>query len=116
MRVLWFCNTSVNAYIDASELSYSGGWLNSLETIVNKNQQIELGVIFDSKKDVSIIKKGNTTYFPIYNKQHKYLKFSLAEKAINVLRKNSVLSDYKKKQIEAIVNVFKTRYCSFSWY
>lgn len=107
MKVLWFTNTSVNAFIDSSDLKSSGGWLNSLEVLINKQSDIKLGIIFESKANNDVISKNNTTYYPINEKVNHYINNKFLVKVCNRLFVKSRLSNNKQQQISAVIEEFK---------
>lgn len=63
MKVLWISHSPGN-YNSHNHVG-SGGWVQSLQLLVEKEGDIELGLAFVHPKDSAPVKQGNTTYFPI---------------------------------------------------
>lgn len=64
MRVLWFSVTP-SLFNPHSNGHNGGGWIASLERIVQEIPEIELGVAFKFPNSTSRYEKGNTIYYPI---------------------------------------------------
>jgi len=78
MRVLWFTNT--NSLYKKSDTSYNGGgWIESLEQIISKTDDVELAVGFFYVDKYFKVKQGETTYYPIsiYNSKIKKVLHNL---------------------------------------
>lgn len=70
MRILWFSSTS--SLYDQGKHSYNGGgWIESLEELISKQDDIELAVSFFHNECFKKEKKGNTTYYPILKKSRR---------------------------------------------
>lgn len=64
MNVLWFTNTPCLAEDFFNEKSVNGGFLKTLNEIVQ--DKVNLSIAFYYKKDIKPFRYGNTMYFPIY--------------------------------------------------
>lgn len=75
MKILWFTNTP-SLYKKKITGYNGGGWIESLEQIISKKNDIELAVSFFHPDDCFKIKQEETTYYPIplYNSIFKKLK------------------------------------------
>lgn len=65
MRILWFCNSSSNYERDDKHTYNGGGWINSLETEMSKQDNIELAVSFLGQSDSFKTTLHGVTYYPI---------------------------------------------------
>lgn len=70
MKILWFTNTP-SLYDQGKHSYHGGGWIESLEEILKKENSIELGISFFHKTDKEKISKGGTTYYPVLRKSAK---------------------------------------------
>ncbi len=65
MRVLWFTNTP-SLYKNLSQHHYyGGGWIESLERVISRSHDIELGISFFHQTDEAKHKQDDATYYPI---------------------------------------------------
>ena len=65
MRVLWFANTPG---LSAGHLGISlaaGGWISSLQQVVEGVEECELGFVFYSEREMGPFEYGKTWYFPV---------------------------------------------------
>lgn len=70
MRILWFTNTP--SKYDQGKHSYNGGgWIESLEDLASKQNNVELAVSFFHKKGFKKEQRDGTTYYPIFRKSEK---------------------------------------------
>ena len=104
MKVLWFTNTP-SLYSKSKSLYNGGGWIESLETIISANENIELGISFFHDDDLFKIVEGNTTYYPIplYNTALKKLRHNLFYKRyddIEIAAYLKVINDFKPDVIQ----------------
>lgn len=63
MRILWYTNTPClykqnNAY-------NGGGWLSSLQTLLMKQREVELGIAFELNGESEKVVQDNVTYYPL---------------------------------------------------
>lgn len=63
MRILWYTNTPClykqkNAY-------NGGGWLTSLQTLLMKRTEVELGIVFELKGEDQKVVQDGVTYYPL---------------------------------------------------
>lgn len=73
MRVLWLSVTS-GLFQDKSSPNYNGGgWIASLQRIIQEQENIQLGLAFLSSTYSHKEKQENTTYYPIYTPPQKSL-------------------------------------------
>lgn len=70
MRILWFTNTP-SLYDQGKHSYHGGGWIESLEKLLQQENSIELAVSFFHRTDQQKIIKGETTYYPILRKSAK---------------------------------------------
>ncbi|WP_281637495.1 glycosyltransferase family 4 protein [Flavobacterium marginilacus] len=64
MRILWFTNTP-SLYDQGKHSYHGGGWIESLEELLQKDKSIELAVSFFHRADQHKLIKEETTYYPI---------------------------------------------------
>lgn len=112
MRVLWF---SINSACYSSKLTASyngGGWISSLEKIVKKHSDIQLGIAFeyDSSKFKDTI--DGVDYYPINvccNRKEKYRKeFTIAfEEKLIIPKCLKIIDDFKPD----IIQCFGAEWC-----
>ena len=69
MKILWFTNTS-SLYNKDSNF-YGGGWIDSLESLINESKELNLAVSFFHKTDNKKFINKNTTYYPILRQSAK---------------------------------------------
>jgi glycosyltransferase involved in cell wall biosynthesis len=65
MRVLWFANTPG---LSAGYLKISlaaGGWISSLQKVVEADPEIQLGFVFYAEQAMAPFEHGRTSYFPV---------------------------------------------------
>ncbi|WP_031443976.1 glycosyltransferase family 4 protein [Arenibacter algicola] len=105
MKILWFTNTP--SLYKKNEKGYNGGgWIESLENIITKENDIELAVGFFHADTNFKKKKGKTTYYPIplYNtivkKLKRYFFYNNDKNEVNYYLK--VINDFKPD----IIHVF----------
>jgi hypothetical protein len=72
MRVMWFTNTPSLAGNALNLPVYSGGWIESLEMQFREIENIELAVVFETKKSFDDKKYHiyKTTYYPVKKKSN----------------------------------------------
>lgn len=74
MKVLWFTNTP-SLYDQGNHHYQGGGWIHSLERLIDNDGEIELAVAFFHPTDSQKVKRNNTTYFPIKQSRGKKKPF-----------------------------------------
>ena len=74
MRVLWLSPNSTFYHRKSNNSYYGGGWIDSLQRVVDGLPDIELGVAFLSKEGEGKDRQGETTYYSIPQKKEKGLK------------------------------------------
>jgi glycosyltransferase involved in cell wall biosynthesis len=68
LKVLWFTSTSSLYELDKHQ--YHGcGWVESLQSRLVENDDINLAISFFHTKDKDKVIKDNTTYYPLYRKR-----------------------------------------------
>lgn len=70
IKVLWFTNSS-SRYENGNHKYNGCGWIESLEELVAKENDIELAISFFHSSDREKLKSNNVTYYPILNKRGK---------------------------------------------
>ena len=70
MRVLWFTNTP-SRYKPGSHPYYGGGWIDSLEALIQGHEDVDLGISFYHPSDTVTVTRSNLTYYPILRKSAK---------------------------------------------
>lgn len=70
MKVLWFTNTP-SLYDQGKHHYYGCGWIESLEKLLENENNIDLGICFFHKTDSIKTKINNTTYYPLLKKSSK---------------------------------------------
>lgn len=74
MKVLWLSPTSTFYRRKSNNSYYGGGWIDSLQRVVEGLPDFELGVAFLSKEGEGKDRQGETTYYSIPQKKEKGLK------------------------------------------
>jgi len=64
MKVLWFTNTP-SLYDEGKHVYHGGGWIESLERLIQRRNDIELAVAFFHHQDQDKLVKNGVTYYPI---------------------------------------------------
>lgn len=80
MKVLWLSATKGLFSSSNSPCYNGGGWISSLQKLVDSHEDIHLGFVFlSSDEPLDCITQGKTVYYPIYNppltKREKILKY-----------------------------------------
>lgn len=70
MKILWFTNTP-SLYDQGKHQYHGGGWIESLESLLRDQKEVDLGVSFFHPTDNKKIVKNQTTYFPLLRKSAK---------------------------------------------
>jgi glycosyltransferase involved in cell wall biosynthesis len=101
MRILWFTSTPSNASFYFGCSSVGGGWISSLESLIEETKIFELGICFFYQgKTFTKLKKGNINYFGIPLKEGNFLKRILA-------RHCNHLNDEDPLFFDDVINEFK---------
>jgi len=106
MKVLWF--TSTPSLFSNSQKGYNGcGWISSLEELVSKEEEIELGVAFLFHEKSLKTTIGRTTYYPIgaYTSKVEKLKHNFnysSYDSFEIIKFLEVIDDFKPD----IIHVF----------
>lgn len=110
MKVLWF---SVSPSLYSSNGTNQGlGWIASLERIIRKCDDIELGIAFEHKDDIFSVKKEGVTYYPMnvfkYKKDIKRREFHAdIEEKLLIPRCLKVIDDFEPD----VIHVFGSEWC-----
>lgn len=113
MRVLWFSITPAKF---GSYASNGGGWIESLQRVVAKQPQIELGIAFMSGEKSSSNTKGivqdGVVYYPIYiNRtplQQWYDKYTYKRiDELTIAKCKDIISEFKPD----VIQVFGSEWC-----
>lgn len=110
MKVLWF---SVSPSLYSSNGTNQGlGWIASLERIVRKCDDIELGIAFEHKDNIFSVKKEGVTYYPMnvfkYKKDIKRREYHVdIEEKLLIPRCLKVIDDFKPD----VIHVFGSEWC-----
>ncbi len=112
MRVLWF---SINSACYSSKLTASyngGGWISSLEKIVKKHSDIQLGIAFEYNSSKFKDSIDGVDYYPINiccNRKEKYRKeFTIAnEEKLIIPECLKIIDDFKPD----IIQCFGSEWC-----
>lgn len=118
MRVLWLSVTS-GLFQQKSSSNYNGGgWISSLQQVIQKQKDIQLGFVFLSPQYTHKEIQGDTTYYPIYHPQKtntaKLKEYYRGYKHINtelyVKEINTIIQDFQPDIIHlfGIENPFAT--------
>lgn len=101
MRVLWFSVTP-SLFNPHSNLHNGGGWIASLEQIVRRNKEVELGVAFYFGKDHKVCDNDGVRYYVLPNDERRFLsKWIKPESAeCRVKRYLDVIEDFKPDVIQ----------------
>lgn len=74
MKILWFSNTP-SLYNQAAHQYFGGGWIESLEQLLEDNTNIKLAIAFFHAQNGKKITKDSTTYYPIHRPSGKKRPF-----------------------------------------
>lgn len=113
MRILWFTNTP-SLYNHGNQNNHGGGWIESLQKLINTKTEISLGVCFFFEKEISNNKvvEGSTTYYPIktiknnnlMTKLHNNLTSNVGSERKILPDLINVIEDFKPD----LINIFGT--------
>ena len=115
MKVLWFSVTP-SQYSDINNRQVRGGWIESLESIVRKHADVELGIAFlqnNSKPGWSEVVNENGVYYPISLGKLGFLKRLKAKftyKDVDVIILKSC-GEIIQKYNPDIIQVFGAEWC-----
>ena len=85
MRVLWFTNTPCNY----TQVGYNGGgWMSALQTEIQKQKDVELGICFCMENQPKKTEHEGTTYYPV--PQHRK---AFKDKIIDLCRYKDLTRD-----------------------
>ena len=101
MRILWFTNTS-SLYDQGTHRYFGGGWIESLEKLIQQESDIDLAVSFFHNSDGQKVRKNKTTYYPIKRKVRNSLK-----KLINNWSAERISVKNYEQSILKVINDFK---------
>ena len=65
MRALWFINNKGKAAEYYGETEKKGGWIFSLQDLIEKDEKVELGIVFYSNTKEEPFEYKGTKYFPV---------------------------------------------------
>ena len=105
MKILWFTNTP-SLYKKNTKGYNGGGWIESLEKFISKNQDFELAVSFFHSDNCFKEKQNKTTYYPIplyntmFKKLQRYFFYNKDKSEVNYYLK--IIDDFKPD----IIHVF----------
>lgn len=75
MKALWLTSGyKLLKQIDKTDSYNGGGWVSSLQRLVENDNNIELGIAYITNNDERIEKIGNTTYYPIRSKNLSWIQ------------------------------------------
>ncbi|MFA5973135.1 MAG: glycosyltransferase [Lentimicrobiaceae bacterium] len=113
MRILWLSATS-SIKVDSTDKRIGGGWITSLEQVLDKKSDIFIGRIFISNQEnKSQYTIGNTTYFPVPGKIAKNRFVEIINRWAHKLEPESLLEIYIKIIHEFkpdIIHIFGTEF------
>lgn len=66
MNILWFANSPCGSIRRNNNKLYCGGWLNSLESVIKKKNNIQLNIAFFSNVQEMPFVFDSVSYYPIY--------------------------------------------------
>ena len=103
MKILWFTNTA--SKYDHGKHSYNGGgWIESLEELVNKAESVELAISFFHNEGKEKMKRDKTIYYPIFVKPSRKAPI---RKIINGLAGNLEVDEIIIPKLLKVVEDFK---------
>ena len=96
MRILWFSVTP-SLFNPHSNGHNGGGWIASLEQIVRKNRDIELGVVFYFQGSTFKYNMEGVTYYPVKQIKVSYLSklFEDRNNKTNIKHYLEIIDDFK---------------------
>lgn len=103
MKILWLCGNP-SLYVSQVNGYGGGGWIGALESMINKQENIELGVSFVYPDNCFKKKIGKTTYYPLnlYGTKFSKIKHNLLYEKydeIEILKIIAVIKDFKPEII-----------------
>lgn len=110
MKILWFTNTPSNASLEFGYNNFAGGWISSLETLVNEKGIYKLGICFfyygDSFKKLT---KDKTIYYGIPIGRVNTVKRIIDRQLVKLYDENSSIVDEVIDEFKPdLVHVFGT--------
>ena len=101
MRILWFSVTP-SLFNPHSNGHNGGGWIASLEQIVRKNKDIELGVAFNFPDNGFKYENDGVSYYPIPAERHSLLVklFSKNDNRENIAKYLQIIDDFQPDLIQ----------------
>ena len=101
MRILWFSVTP-SLFNPHSNGHNGGGWIASLEQIVRKNKDIELGVAFNFPDNGFKYENEGVSYYPIPTEQRSLASklFRKDENRKNIAKYLQIIEDFKPDLIQ----------------
>ncbi len=101
MRILWFSVTP-SLFNPHSNGHNGGGWIASLEQIVRKNKDIELGVAFNFPDNGFKYENDGVSYYPIPAERHSLLGklFSKNDNRENIAKYLQIIDDFQPDLIQ----------------
>ena len=101
MRILWFSVTP-SLFNPRSNGHNGGGWIASLEQIVRKNKEIELGVAFNFPDNDFKYEKDGVSYYPIPTRKRSMASrlFGKEDNRKNITKYLHIIEDFKPDLIQ----------------
>lgn len=99
MKILWFTNTPSLAKETLNQITFGGGWMESLQEKLQIHPGIELGVSFYTQKPAPYFVQNNTHYFPLKKTEIKNRVFRFIARITHKIENENI---ELKKYLEVI--------------
>lgn len=108
MKVLWF---TINSSLYEEQKKVGLSWIASLETIVKRQRNIQLGIAFEHKDESFKLERDNVTYYPINafqtKNQKRLRRINKTEENLIIPKAIKVIEDFHPD----IIHVFGSEWC-----
>lgn len=108
MKVLWF---SINSSLYETQKGIGLSWIAALESLVKKENNIQLGIAFEHNDDTFKITRDNVIYYPINAFKTKYQnilrRFNKTEAQFIIPKAMEVINDFQPD----IIHIFGSEWC-----
>lgn len=106
MRILWYTNTS--CLYKQNNVYNGGGWLSSLQALLMKHSDIELGIAFELKGENKKVVEDKVIYYPM-----SFPGSSLSDKVKGVFCSEKVFVDMERRRFPLYEQVLRQPFEDF---